>query len=91
MQGLLRIADLQSADLFDVLDLSAAAKRDPQSVRDIGSGRVVAVIFEKPSLRTRNSSEVAIVQLGGHPLTMFRDEVGLGLREPVADVARVLG
>lgn len=91
MQGLLRIADLQSADLFDVLDLSAAAKRDPQSVRDIGSGRVVAVIFEKPSLRTRFSVEAALSRMGANPIGAYDREVGLGSREPLDDAARVLG
>ena len=91
MQGLLRIADLQSADLFDVLDLSAAAKRDPRSVRNIGSGRVVAVIFEKPSLRTRFSVEAALVRMRAHPIGAYDREVGLGSREPLEDAARVLG
>lgn len=54
------------------------------------NGRSVALLFEKPSLRTRVSFEVAIHQLGGHPVYLGRDEVGMGTREPVADVARVL-
>jgi len=81
----LEVDDLSGAELREVL--AKAGERDAPPVLE---GRSVALIFEKPSLRTRNSSEVAVVQLGGHPLTMFRDEVGLGLREPVADVARVL-
>lgn len=91
MHGLLRIADLTSAELFDVLDLSAAAKRDPGSVRGIASGRVVAVIFEKPSLRTRFSVEAALVRMGAHPIGAYDREVGLGSREPLDDAARVLG
>lgn len=81
----LEVDDLTGAELREVL--AKAGERDAPRVLE---GRSVALIFEKPSLRTRNSTEVAVVQLGGHPLTMFRDEVGLGLREPVADVARVL-
>ncbi|HEX7166266.1 MAG TPA: ornithine carbamoyltransferase [Acidimicrobiales bacterium] len=81
----LDVDDLTAVELQEVLD--RATRSDPSPVL---AGRTAALIFEKPSLRTRNSSEVAIVQLGGHPLTMFRDEVGLGAREPVADVARVL-
>ena len=53
-------------------------------------GRTVGLYFEKPSLRTRHSCEAAIVQLGGHPVTFRRDEVGSGEREPIADIARVL-
>jgi ornithine carbamoyltransferase len=53
-------------------------------------GRTVGLYFEKPSLRTRHSCEAAIVQLGGHPVTFRREEVGSGDREPIADIARVL-
>src|SRR5690606_37897252 len=53
-------------------------------------GRTVGLYFEKPSLRTRHSCEVAVVELGGHPVTFRHDEVRTGEREPVADIARVL-
>ena len=52
--------------------------------------RGVALIFEKPSNRTRNSTEMAVVELGGHPVTMRGEEIGLGNRESVADVVTVL-
>ncbi len=52
--------------------------------------RSVALLFEKPSLRTRVSFDLAVTQLGGHPVYLSPQEVGLGQREPVADVARVL-
>lgn len=48
------------------------------------------MLFEKPSTRTRHSTEMAVVQLGGHPITARGDEVGLGVRESVADVTRTL-
>ena len=48
------------------------------------------LIFEKPSARTRNATEMAVVQLGGHPLTMRGDEVGFDVRESVEDIARTL-
>ena len=54
-------------------------------------GRALAMLFEKPSLRTRVSFEQAMNHLGGHAVVLGRDEVGLGKRESVADVARVLG
>jgi len=54
------------------------------------SGRTVALLFEKPSLRTRGSFEVGIHQLGGHCFYTGGQEVGLGVREPVSDVAKVL-
>jgi ornithine carbamoyltransferase len=61
--------------------------------RDLGrplEGKGVALLFQKPSARTRNSVEMAVVQLGGHPVTIRDEEVGLGRRESVADVARTL-
>jgi ornithine carbamoyltransferase len=53
-------------------------------------GKGVALYFEKPSARTRNSMEMAVVQLGGHPVTIQKEEIGLGVRESAADVARTL-
>ena len=55
------------------------------------AGRTLAMIFEKPSLRTRVSFEVAMTQLGGHAMHLTQTDIGLGKREPVQDVARVLG
>ncbi|MHB8376905.1 MAG: ornithine carbamoyltransferase, partial [Dehalococcoidia bacterium] len=54
------------------------------------AGKTLALIFEKPSLRTRVSFDVAMQELGGHAVYLSQSEVGLGQREPVADVARVL-
>jgi ornithine carbamoyltransferase len=50
----------------------------------------VALIFEKPSLRTRHSMEMAVVQLGGHPIYTRGDEIGIDAREPVEDATRIL-
>lgn len=85
MRDLLAIRDLTSADLLDILDLSSA----PPGDRPL-DGQGVALFFEKPSARTRNSMEMAVVQLGGHPLTIHGQEIGLGTRESVEDVARTL-
>ena len=87
---LLRIADLESGELIELLDASVAAKRDPASVRGLGEGRVVAVLFEKPSLRTRFSVEAALARIGAHPIGAYDREVGLGQRESLSDAARVL-
>ena len=81
----LEIDDLSADELTEVLDL--AGEQHPAKVLE---GRGVALIFEKPSLRTRNATEIAVFELGGHPLTLRGEEVGLAEREPVADVARVL-
>ena len=54
------------------------------------AGRGVALLFEKPSLRTRHSTEMAVVQLGGHPVYVRPDEIGIDIRETAEDVARTL-
>ena len=53
-------------------------------------GHGVALIFEKPSNRTRQSMEMAVVQLGGHPVYTRGEEVGFDVREPVEDIARIM-
>lgn len=85
MTDLLAIADLGRDALSDILALSEAA--------DLGhplAGKGVALVFEKPSARTRNSMEMAVVQLGGHPVYIQKDEVGIDTRESAEDVARTL-
>ncbi len=85
MRHLLEVDDLSTTELVDMLDLSRA-KTVPRSLDGLG----MALLFEKPSARTRNSMEMAVVQLGGHPLTIRPDEVGLDTRESVEDVTRTL-
>jgi ornithine carbamoyltransferase len=83
---LLEIDDLTPAELLTVLDL-AEAPAPPQVL----AGKGMALLFEKPSLRTRNATEMAAVQLGGHPISISADEVGLDTRETAEDISRVLG
>ena len=87
-RDLISIADLSADELEVVLSVAARLKRDgsPRALE----GQTLALLFEKPSLRTRVSFEVAMQQLGGHSVYLSQSEVGLGQREPVADVARVL-
>jgi ornithine carbamoyltransferase len=85
MRHLLEVDDLSTTELGDILDLGGAATV-PRSLDGLG----MALLFEKPSARTRNSMEMAVVQLGGHPLTIRPDEVGLDTRETVEDVTRTL-
>lgn len=87
-KDLVSIADLSREDLIRILDTAIDMKDNgPESVLD---GQVLAMIFEKPSLRTRVSFEVAMHQLGGHAMYIAGEEVGLGKREPIRDMARVL-
>jgi ornithine carbamoyltransferase len=81
----LDVDDLTAAELDAVLALS-----EQPSLPRVLAGQGVALIFEKPSARTRNSSEMAVVALGGHPLTLQGNEVGIDTREPAEDVARTL-
>jgi ornithine carbamoyltransferase len=85
VRHLLEIDDLTGDEIIEVLDL--AEDRTPPPVL---SGRGMALVFEKPSARTRNSMEMAVVQLGGHPLSIRAEEIGLDTRETVEDVARTL-
>ena len=85
VKDLLAIRDLARADLEQILALSA----DPPADRPL-AGQGIALYFEKPSARTRNSMEMAAVQLGAHPVYLQRDELGIGTRESAADVARTL-
>ena len=90
MNDLLRVADLEPSDLTELLELALSVKRDPLSVSGVGAGRICAVLFEKPSLRTRFSVEGALARLGAHPVGAYDREVGLGTRESLPDAARVL-
>ena len=84
MRHLLSIRDLSAADVAWIL---AASEQPHPRVLD---GKGVALYFEKPSARTRNSMELATAQLGGHPVYIQKDELGIGSRESVADVTHTL-
>ena len=84
MKHLLSIRDLTAGDLDAILALSE--QEAPRILADKG----VALYFEKPSARTRNSMEMATVQLGGHPVYLQPSELGIGSRESVEDVANTL-
>jgi ornithine carbamoyltransferase len=85
VRHLLEIDDLTPEELHAVFDL-AESERPPQVL----AGKGMALIFEKPSARTRNSMEMAVVQLGGHPVTIRPDEIGIDVRESAEDIARTL-
>jgi len=87
-RDLLSVSDLSAEELETVLATAARLKRvgSPRALE----GQTLALLFEKPSLRTRVSFDVAMSQLGGHTVYLSQSEVGIGQRESVADVARVL-
>jgi ornithine carbamoyltransferase len=90
----LSVLDFDAVDLERCLELAAQVKADRLLGRhaptaDVLDGHHVAMLFDKPSLRTRTTFEIAIRELGGH-LVALQADVALGQREPVADVARNL-
>jgi ornithine carbamoyltransferase len=83
--------DLSPADQAEVLDLAAKLKASPYDARPYAGPRSVAMIFDKPTLRTQVSFGAAIAELGGYPMLVEGKLAGIGVRESVEDVARVLG
>src|ERR1700693_3447163 len=91
-QDFLSLADLTAAELSDLLALAAMLKQEWKSGgnQPILKNKTLGMIFTKPSLRTRVSFEMGMRHLGGHAMYISPDEIQLGKRESVADVARVL-
>jgi ornithine carbamoyltransferase len=85
VRHLLDVDDLTADELVAVLDLA-----EQSSWPRVLTGKSVALLFEKPSNRTRASMEAAVSALGGHPISLRSDEIGLDTREPADDVARAL-
>jgi ornithine carbamoyltransferase len=88
----INLNDLSPAQFHDLLAVATYLKRRrAQGIPETAlAGRTLAMLFEKPSLRTRLSFEVAMSELGGRSLYVRGEEVGMGTREPARDVARVL-
>lgn len=87
MRHVLEIDDLTPDELAAVV---ALAEQSVETLDRTYTGKGVACLFEKPSARTRNSTEMAVVQLGGHPVYITDAEVGIDTRESAEDVARTL-
>lgn len=87
-KNLLRITDLPLKTLDKLLAVSAALKKCPEN--DLMKGETLALIFEKPSLRTRVSFQLAAEEMGGRTVVLRPDEIKMGVREPVKDIARYL-
>jgi len=87
---LVSLRDYTRADLVEIFELARRMKADPGAFRDALRGRTLAMIFQKPSTRTRVSFETGMYQLGGHALNLGANDIQLRRGETVADTARVL-
>ena len=92
MNHFLAISDLSSGEVQDLLDLAIKLKEEyfKKGNPPYFKGKVLGMIFQKPSLRTRVSFDMAMRQMGGDALYLSPNEIGLGKRESIADIARVL-
>ncbi|MEE8163472.1 MAG: ornithine carbamoyltransferase [Anaerolineae bacterium] len=92
MKHLLSIADLSVDEVWQILNLARELKEEwrKDGNKPILKGKTLGMIFQKPSLRTRVSFEMAMIHLGGQALYLSPDEIKLGVRESVPDIARVL-
>jgi ornithine carbamoyltransferase len=92
MKDFLAIADYSRDELMGLLELADKLKKEHQSRgnQPLLAGKALAMVFQKPSLRTRVSFEMGMQHLGGHAIYIGPSEIGLGQREAIADVARVL-
>ena len=89
-EDLLAVADLNTDEVGFLLDLAARVKAQPARYRHALQDKTLAMLFEKPSLRTRVTFQLAMEQLGGRALYLGPEEIGLGKREAFKDVARNL-
>ncbi|NYI47185.1 ornithine carbamoyltransferase [Nocardioides aromaticivorans] len=90
-RSFLRDDDLTPAEQAEVLALAAKLKAEPYDHKPLAGPRTVAMVFDKATLRTQASFAAGIAELGGNPMLVDGSLAGIGKRESVADVARVLG
>src|SRR3990167_5576769 len=89
----LSITDFTGSEILDIIDMAKKMKTELKENgfnKPILKSKTLAMIFEKPSLRTRLSFETAMTQLGGHGVYLNQDQIGMGNRETVSDVAGVV-
>ncbi|MGB2630844.1 MAG: ornithine carbamoyltransferase [Candidatus Omnitrophota bacterium] len=89
-KDLISINDLSSEEIFDIIKLAGKLKKKPLLYKQLFRNKTLALLFQKPSNRTRISFEVAMVHLGGHALYLAPNEIQMGKRESVKDVGCVI-
>jgi ornithine carbamoyltransferase len=92
MEHFIDISDHSPEELQDLLDLAIRLKKEYFSTgnQPLFKGKVLGMVFQKPSFRTRVSFDMAMRHMGGDALYLSPNEIGLGKRESIADVSRVL-
>ncbi len=90
MKNFLSIRDLSAREIQDLINMALELKKTRKILRNDLKGRHIVLVFEKPSLRTRLSFEIAVEELGGNHYFLGQQEIGLGKREAIKDVARVI-
>ncbi len=89
MRDFITIADIDRQKMTELVDLAFELKRDRSPRRDL-AGKTVVLVFHKPSLRTRQSFEIGVYELGGHPMYVTDAEIRMGERESIYDIGKVL-
>ncbi len=89
-RDLLSLQDLSGDEIVDLLELTEQLKQDNYQLNNQLKGKTIALVFQKPSNRTRVSFEVGVFQLGGNCLYLGPTEINLGVRESTADVSKTL-
>ncbi len=89
-KSLISVKDLSAQEIRDLFELTDKLKKNKGKFSKVLSGKTLALIFQKPSNRTRVSFEVGMYQLGGNSLYLAPNEINLGVRETIADVAKTL-
>ncbi len=89
-KDLISVKDLTAGEIEDIFILTDKIKRDKAGFTEVLAGKTLALIFQKPSNRTRVSFEVGMFQLGGYSIYLGPDEINLGVRESIKDVAKTL-
>jgi len=90
MKDLISVKLMPEKEIEQIFALTVRLKKDPRKFSRVLSGKTLALIFQKPSNRTRVSFEVGMYQLGGYSIYLGPDEINLGVREAIKDVARTL-
>ena len=88
VKHLLSINDLNGSEISSIISRAISSK--PMPFSDLLQNKTVGIWFEKPSLRTRLSFEIGVKQLGGTTVYLDKDNIGVGSREPIRDVANVI-